>query len=220
MKTRNLFLASLVVAAGLVAFAFLTAARLPEDALLPTHWNAAGEADAFSPALHALLLPPAILAGLAGLFAIIPRIEPMQHKLQGSAPVLAASWIGMILLMIAISMVIGLPAWGIALSANFILLGAGLLLVIIGNALPKSRPGFFVGIRTPWAIMDTDNWIATHRLGGKLFMAAGVAIILAAMFALPGEMITFVVLAGTLLAAGLPYLYSWWLWRNNKEMDS
>lgn len=216
MKVRGLLYVSLAVAAAMAVFGWLTAQRLPEGAVLPTHWNAAGEADDWRPALEALLIMPAILVLSAAIFAIIPRIEPLQQKLEGSAPVLRASWIGLILLLALIQLTIGLPAYGIDMPANLILFGVGILLIVLGNALPKSRPGFFVGIRTPWAIIDTDNWIATHRLGGKLMMLAGAAIIAGAIL-LPPSLQVFVTMGAVFVAAFVPFFYSWWLWNRGRN---
>ncbi len=215
MKIRGLVFASFVVALAMAGFAFVTADRLPAGAVLPTHWNAAGEADDFSPALEALLLPAGMVLLIAALFAFIPRLEPLQDKLAGSAPVLRASWIGILFLFTLIELTIGLPAYGIDLPVNIIMLGVGVLMVVLGNALPKSRPGFFVGIRTPWAILDTDNWVATHRLGGKLMLLAGIAIIIGALL-LPPQWQIAVTLASVLIAAFVPFLYSWWLWERTK----
>lgn len=217
MNVRGLFFASMALVAALVGFAFATAARVPEGTMLPTHWNAAGEADAFAPALEALLMPAGIFAIVAVLFALIPRIEPLQDRLEASAPVLRASWIGLMVLFALLSATVGLPAWGIELPVNMVIVGVGLLLVVLGNALPKSRPGFFVGIRTPWAILDTDNWIATHRLGGKLFVIAGLAIIIVALFPLDPDYTAWVVLGTVLTAAFVPFLYSWWLWEDARR---
>ena len=217
MKTKDLLIISLLLAAVMVGFAFATEARLPAGAQLPVHWNAAGEADRYAPALRALLLPPVILVALSGLFSLIPKLEPLQDKLAGSAPVLRISWIGMMVIMAIVAGVIGLPAWGITPPVNAIMLGVGLLLVMIGNALPKSRPGFFVGIRTPWTITDTDNWIATHRLGGKLMLLAGAAIVITSLFPVSPQTTGIVVLASVLVAAVIPIIYSWWFWRQKKD---
>lgn len=217
MKVKDLLAVSVAVSAVLAAFAFATDARIADGTQLPIHWNASGQADGFADALWALLMPAGLLLALSGLFAIIPSLEPLQHKLAGSAPVLRASWIGMILLNVTIAAVIGLPAWGIAVPVNAIMLGVGLLLLMIGNALPKSRPGFFVGIRTPWTITDTDNWVATHRLGGKLMMLAGAAVIVSAILPVPAEVTGIVVLAAVLLAAVIPVAYSWWYWRRKQN---
>lgn len=216
MKVRDLLVISLLVAAGMVVFAFLTDAHLPEGGELPVHWNAAGEPDQFAPALHALLIAPLILAAMALLFAAIPSLEPLQEKLEGSGHLLRATWIGMIFIMLLVEAMIGLPAWGITLPVNALMLGMGVLLVVVGNLLPKSRPGFFVGIRTPWTITDVDVWIATHRLGGKLMLLAGGAIIIAALLPIAPEQLAIIVIAAALSAALIPIAYSWWLWRRKQ----
>jgi uncharacterized membrane protein len=89
--------------------------------------------------------------------------------------------------------------------------------VVIGNVLPKSRPGFFVGIRTPWTITDTDNWIATNRLGGKLMMLAGALVLVAALLPI-SEAGRFAVLMVSIVASALvSAVYSWWLWHRKKS---
>ncbi len=220
MNTRPLAIVSLLVMAALVTFAFFTAGRLPDGTMLPIHWNAAGEPDDFAPALYALLIPAGMVAFITALFSLIPRLEPLQDKLEGSAPVLRASWIGMLFLSVLIAMTIGLPAYGISMPINTILVGVGVLFVVLGNALPKSRPGFFVGIRTPWAIIDTDNWIATHRLGGRLFMLAGLAILVAGIIPLQAEATAIVLIAAVAAASLVPFVYSWWLWHTRRSGPS
>ncbi|MEJ2036936.1 MAG: SdpI family protein [Maritimibacter sp.] len=84
---------------------------------------------------------------------------------------------------------------------------------MIGNAMPKSRPGFFVGIRTPWTLSDTDNWVATHRLAGRLMMLTGLAIFLAGVLSLRPEALIIVGSVCVLITVALPVAYSWWMWR-------
>ena len=119
--------------------------------------------------------------------------------------------------MVLIQMTIALPAYGIEVPVNTIMIGVGVLLFMLGNVLPKSRPGFFVGIRTPWAIMDENNWIATHRLGGKLMMLAGAVIVLASVLPLGPELVGMIVLVAALSAGLIPFVYSWWLWSNRSQ---
>lgn len=212
MSFRSLLIGSMTITAAMVVFAFMTESRLPAGAELPVHWNAAGQADDFAPALQALLLPPGILAITSIVLFIVPSLEPLQDKLEGSAHLLKASWVGLTLLLAILQAVVGLPAWGIEMPINAVMLGCGILFLLLGNALPKSRPGFFVGIRTPWAITDTDNWIATHRLGGKLFMFAGALIAFLSLFPSLLELSASLIVATVLIASLVPIGYSWWLW--------
>jgi len=216
MKVRNLLIASLALAALMAAFAFYTASRVPPGTELPTHWGLNGEPDRMRPALQALMLPAGLLVLISGFFAIVPRLEPLQDRLQSSAPLLRAAWIGMIALMVLIQITAAGPVYGFDFGARPIVLAVGVLLLVIGNVLPKSRPGFFVGIRTPWTITDTDIWIATHRLGGKLMMLAGAAILVATLLPI-GDAARVMVMVTCAAGAGLvPAVYSWWLWHRNK----
>ena len=211
---RGLLVINLLLAAAMAAFGWWAASRLAPGTQLPIHWNAAGQADGFAEANSALLWPAAMSVMLGLLMAAIPRLEPLQDRLEASAPVLRVTWIGVMLLMVYVQVMIAAPALGWAIGPDLLLAGVGVLMVVIGNALPKSRPSFFVGIRTPWTLTDTDNWIATHRLGGKLMMAAGVVMVLAAFVPLAPEWRLTAMIAPIMAASVVPVAYSWWLWRS------
>lgn len=213
MKVRGLLLANIVIAAAMAGFGWWVAAGLEPAAELPVHWNAAGEADRFAPAAAALLWPAGGSLLLGGLFAAIPRLEPLQDRLEASATLLRSVWIGTMLLMVYLQVLIAAPGLGWNLGPDLLLVGLGALLVMIGDSLPKSRPSFFVGIRTPWTLSDTDNWIATHRLGGKFMMGVGCLMVISAFVPLspPLRIATLVGLIS--VAVAVPISYSWWLWR-------
>lgn len=213
MKVRGLLIANIVVAGAMARFGAWVASGLGADALLPIHWNAAGEPDGFARAHQALLWPAAVSLLTGVLFAAIPRMEPLQDRLEASAPLLRSAWIGVMLLLVYVQIMIAAPALGLQLGANLLLVGLGALLVMLGNSLPKSRPSFFVGIRTPWTLSDTDNWIATHRLGGKIMLAAGCLMIAAAFLPLSPELRAGLVMTLIAAVAAIPIGYSWWLWR-------
>ena len=217
MKVKGLLLVSLLVAAAMTAFAFYTASFLPEGAQLPTHFDGAGDPDRYADALPALLIAPGALVGISLLLAATPYIEPLQDRLEGSAPLLRTAWIGLIVMMVVVQLVIAGPAYGYQLHSNIIMVMVGILLVAIGNMLPKSRPGFFVGIRTPWTITDEDNWIATHRLGGKLLMIAGLVVIVIPLLPLPPGAGVALIVGTILFAALVPVVYSFVFWRRKKK---
>lgn len=219
MKVKSILAVNLLIVVLMAGFALWAAGKAPPGMELPTHWNIHGEVDNTAPALTALLIPAGVTLFLGVVFAVIPVIEPLQHRLERSAPLLQASWIGTVGLMIALQGIIAAPIFGLQVGAGAIIVLVGLLFVVMGNMLPKSRPGFFVGIRTPWTITNEDNWIATHRLGGKLFMLAGLAMILAGIIPMAGPLRFAVVLASTILAALLPVLYSWRLWQRGSHTD-
>ena len=217
MKNKGLLMASLVVAALMAGFAFYAASLLPEGAQLPTHWGASGQPDRYTSALPALLTGPGVLLLVALVFTLVPYLDPLQDRLEGSQPLLRTTWLGVLVLLPVVQVFNAAPAFGWPQPNSVRLISIGLLLMVIGNALPKSRPGFFIGIRTPWTITDTDNWIATHRLGGKLMMLAGLIIALSAMLPLDRQfrvVVFFACIAGMALP---PLIYSWWFWHRKKK---
>ena len=70
------------------------------------------------------------------------------------------------------------PSYGRALP-----LLLGVLMVIVGNVLPRLRPNHAFGVRTPWALADARVWARTHRAGGYLVAAWGVAMVVLALAA-------------------------------------
>jgi uncharacterized membrane protein len=215
MSYRKLMIASVIVTGALVCLGAVALSRLPAGTQLPIHWNVTGEPDRFAAAPYALFLPAVLSAAVSALMAVLPHIEPMQQQLAQSAGLFSTAWAGLLAFMLLLGVLLSAPAFGLVLSSTLLLVGTGLLLVVIGNALPKSRPGFFVGIRTPWTLSDPDNWVATHRFGAWTMIAAGVALVVAAMLPLPPTTRGAVVTLAILVAVVPPILFSFLYWRRS-----
>jgi len=83
----------------------------------------------------------------------------------------------------------------------------GVMFLVIGNYLPKCRQNYTIGIKIKWALASEENWNATHRFGGRVWVIGGVLILLC-MF-LP-DMIGFgVMMTAVLLSVILPTVYSY-----------
>lgn len=210
MPHRGLKIASVVVVGAMALVAGVALHRLPPGARLPVHWTVRGEVDRLEDAPTALLLPIALAAFLAATMAMLPRLEPMRRQLEQSAPLYRTGWTAGLALMALVEAAIAAPAFGLALPAMLPLAGAGLALVAVGNVLPKSRPGFFVGIRTPWTLTDPENWIATHRFGARTTVAAGVLMLAAALLHTPERKL---VIGAAVVLCLVPVPYSWWRWQ-------
>jgi len=96
---------------------------------------------------------------------------------------------------------------------NWLMSAIGLFFIALGNQLGKSRPMWFVGIRTPWTLTNEDVWIATHRLGGKLMVAAGAVWAVVPLFGMPGPIMLVVMIALMAIAGLVPVVYSYFYWR-------
>ncbi|WP_375394308.1 SdpI family protein [uncultured Sphingomonas sp.] len=216
MSYRGMTIASAATIAVLAGIAAIALSRLQAGVQLPTHWNAAGEADRFADADTALFLPVALTIVISLTMVALPQMEPLQDRLSGSAPLLKATWGGLLAMMALIEVMVAAPAFGFALPATTSLVGIGLLFAVIGNALPKSRPGFFVGIRTPWTIADPANWIATHRLGARTMVAGGAILVAGALLPIAPQARAVLTVSAIGLAIVPPVAYSWWYWRAHR----
>lgn len=86
--------------------------------------------------------------------------------------------------------------------------GTGILFVVVGNYLPKVKPNHTIGIRVIWALQDEENWVATHRFSGRVWMTAGVLCMLCGLFGeTTAALILYVVIIGA--AAIISVLYSY-----------
>ena len=64
-----------------------------------------------------------------------------------------------------------------------------------------------MGIKIKWALANEENWNATHRFGGRVWVIGGVAILFLAF--LPLSVFYYGMLAAVLTFAVLPALYSY-----------
>ena len=132
---------------------------------IPVHWNANGVADRFADRQEAMLmlwlLPGSALFG-ALVFCLLPQIEPMRDNLYKSRKAYNAVWISTMILFLCIHAGIAYmmvsASSAESLSNEFVRLviaGTGILFIVLGNYLPKTRQNWFLGIRTPWTLSRT-----------------------------------------------------------------
>ena len=196
-----------LAAAGFSAWAW---ARLPDRVI--SHWNAQGQPDGWSSRLFLAALMPALMAGLALLFLALPRIDPLRrnYELHGGT-----YWtiVNVVFLVLAGIHVVTLGAnmgWNVRIE-QWVPIAVGILFIVIGNLMSRIRPNWFMGIRTPWTLSSEVVWRKTHRLGGYLFVAAGICI--AAVAVGDPRWGVAAAIAGAGVAAVVPIVYSYLLWR-------
>lgn len=116
-----------------------------------------------------------------------------------------------------ISVVMGAVTYSYALGYNvdvssIAMALIGLMFVIVGNYLPKSKQSYTMGIKLPWTLADESNWYHTHRMAGFLWMLCGI-ITLVCMFL----KIYWIILVLILIAVFVPTIYSYVYYRTHKD---
>jgi uncharacterized membrane protein len=93
----------------------------------------------------------------------------------------------------------------------------GILLVIMGNTLPRLRPNSAMGVRTRWTLRDETVWMKTHRAGGYVLFVFGLTLIVWTFIDFQG--VWWVLGPGLLITfAGLPVL-SWLIGRRRSRLS-
>jgi uncharacterized membrane protein len=210
-----------IAGAAVVALLFVVSAwawpQLPPGATVPIHWNLAGEPDGYAPKEFALLLVPVLAVILGALFLVIPRIDPRGDHLRTRSVEYGILCLGVLLLLLGIHVVTTLIVLGHDLPiARIIPTGIGVLFAVIGLVLPRLRSSYFAGIRTPWTLTSERSWQATHRVGGPVFVALGVALAVVGLLDL-GAAAWIVVGLAAVVAFVLLVAYSYRVWARDPD---
>lgn len=205
----------------IVAAAFLSSAlvypKLPET--IPTHWDISGRPDGWSSRAWGAWMIPVFLLGMWGLAWILPKIDPRGRNYAKFGDTFEAIIDSVMLFTLALHIVLLRSSLGYFVPMERVIpIGVGILLIIIGNLLPRARSNWFVGIRTPWTLSSDRVWEKTHRFGGRVFVAGGLLITLAGLFwvgAVPAVLLTVMI-----LCAASVLIYSYLEWKREQPASS
>jgi uncharacterized membrane protein len=93
----------------------------------------------------------------------------------------------------------------------------GLLLIVIGNYMGEIKSNWFVGIRTPWTLSNERVWNKTHHFGGRVFVLAGLLIMLSPLLPIKFRVPTFIVTIVIILLGTIVYSYIAYLLEERKR---
>lgn len=176
--------------------------QLPEQ--VPIHFDIAGNPDNYAHKAAAGFGLPVFMAAVN--FICHWAMSRDKRSIEASPSILLnlTGWIIPVLCNILMPVTLFL-ALGAELPVGLIVcLLVGIILVVIGNYLPKCKPNRYMGIKLPWTFASEENWRRTHRFGGFVWVAAGICIVLAGIFNL--DWLLLISLFSSIL---LPTVYSW-----------
>ncbi len=176
---------------------------------VPMHYNAAGEADRIGSKYENLILPGIVLL-LGASFVLAARherkkAESSNEKLYLIVGVCMAGFftlLGFYFMWKAMRFdpdaSAPLPAENIG---RFTGIGIGILLIVLGNFMPKARMNSVVGLRTVWSMANESVWQKSQRFAGIAAVIAGFLIIVLSLF-IPG-MWNYAALLAVVIAFGV-----------------
>jgi len=181
--------------------------QLPQT--VPTNFNINGEADDWSDKSMLLYIPGLMGIVIYLLMLIIPGIDPKKKLDQmGDKFFMLRLIIGVFICGISLY-ILHATKTGAMSGPNIIMILIGGFFTVFGNYMQTVRPNYFVGIRTPWTLENEEVWKATHRLGGKVWMAGGLLMVVLAIVIKDPKIMAIVF--GILLAIMIivPVVYSY-----------
>lgn len=197
VRSRDLATGGIV--ALLAAVSAVYAPQLPEE--MAIHFDPAGEPDGYMAKNLALVGGVALTAGIAVMFAVLPRIDPLGENFEEFQSVYDLSAVGIVAFLAYVH--------GLVLAYNldveFGMLQAlapamaGLYL-LVAVLIRRAEQNWFVGIRTPWTLSDERVWDRTHERVAPLFVVAAVFAL--AGVVVPEYAILFLVVPVSVIAFG------------------
>lgn len=196
----------LLLILGSLALGAAVYPQLPEQ--VASHWNFKGEVDGYSSRFWGAFGIPLMTAGIYVLMLALPSIDPRRENYIKFAGVYRLFKAVMVVFMTGLYLIVILNALGYPVPVDrAVMSGVSLLFVVLGNFMGQVRHNYFVGIKTPWTLADEQVWQKTHRLGGRLWVAAGLVGLVASLIGgATGGVILFAALA---VATVIPIVYSY-----------
>ena len=169
---KTLLITSLIIllpiAAGLILWD-----RLPEQ--IPMHWGPSGEVDGYGSRGMFVFILPVVMLTFHWLCMIATSADP-KKKNHSDKTMTLVLWI-IPVIEIMMSIITYMTALGYGVRVEIVIPAfMGLLLVVIGNYLPKCKQTYTVGIKIPWTLNSEENWNKTHRLAGWVWTIGGTLI--------------------------------------------
>lgn len=213
MRSRWL---GLGVVMPMLVFAAAVAPSLPER--VPIHWNVRGEVDGWGSPWFSMLLPAGLAFGLWSLAQLLPAIDPHRRNFArfGGEYWLIMNLVTLFLAALQVLTAGSALGWPVRVE-NGLTVALGLLLVGMGNVLPRVRRNWWLGVRTPWTLTDERVWQRTQRVAGWCFVGAGVVVLVSALLPMWAQAW---VIPGAVGAAALgAVVYSYVVWRRERRGD-
>ena len=214
MKLRTTIIVLVLLAAASFALSLWAMPNLPEQ--IPSHWNALGAVDSYSPRSTALWRMPLIILGTGLLLLFLPMLDPLRKNVDQFRPAFHWAILGVAAFLTYLHGVTLLAGLGVPINLSTWMIPAMALLMIgIGFLTERALPNWFIGIRTPWTLSSPTVWAKTHRLGGWSFKIGGALSLLGLL--LPKEIGLLVSLVPLLAASLIPVVYSYLLYREEQR---
>ena len=199
---------------GIVLLPFLYLAyvwnQLP--AQVPLHYNIKGEVDRYGDKSELILIPIMTSLLIYVIFLAVPHIDPKKQIQKMGKKYDTLKWVITTFMSVLALFIIYIAKNESIANPNYILLLCGVLFILLGNYFKTIKANYFIGIRTPWTLENESVWKETHKLGGKIWFAGGLLVILSSLiFDERTNFIIFMTIIAVMVL--VPVVYSYLLFK-------
>ncbi len=92
----------------------------------------------------------------------------------------------------------------------------GVLFILLGNILPKTKPNSFIGVRLSWCMDSDEHWYITNRNCGIAMVLSGICTVIAGLIVRNGTYIIYMILA-LILFLTVATIYSYVIIKREKK---
>ena len=186
MKKLNIILFILVIicVAGTAVFLIMSPDRVP------VHYDFSGKVDRIGSKYENIIVP-VIAAGMGVFFSAMSK-QSVKKGDESNARVMLFAGIFSVILLTVIGFYLMAKAVkynageGLTVSYGAVNkltgIGIGLLLILIGNIMPKSTRNHAVGVRTKWSLANDSVWQKSQHFGGIVTVIGGLAQVILSLF--------------------------------------
>ena len=195
--------------AVMVIVSMIVYPRLPDQ--VPTHWDWQGQVNDWQSRPLAVAFLPMLALVIWGAMRALPSIDPRRANYSKFQPTYDFVIGATVTMMALIHLAVLASALGAPVPIHRVIpIAVGLVLVAIGNQLPRARSNWWFGVRTPWTLSNDRVWERTHRVAGYLMTACGAVMIIGAfMFDFIGPLV-LVCVVGSVIGS---VIFSYLAWR-------
>ncbi len=199
----KIIISSLIILSPML-FGILFWDRLPD--YIATHWGVNGIADSYGSKAFTVFLLPAILFALFWICIFVTLKDPKNHNQNKKA-------LNIVIFIIPVFSVIlngifYITAFDYEINFKFyIAILLAIMFILIGNYLPKCKQNYTLGVKIKWTLQNEENWNATHRFTGKIWLISGVLMLLSIF--LPEKIFVYFLPILIIPVAVLPPVFSY-----------
>lgn len=224
MKMKNNYKKHLIAYSVLIALPLIVTAAamffLPST--IPAHYGVNGEVDRYGSKLELFILPVCSL--ILGIFMFIMAKYSSNHEtstknnekitlIAGECCLGLFTVIDFYLLYLAFNNVTNIYSPKIEIG-NLVCFAEGILMIVLGNIMPKAKMNSMVGFRCSWTMKNEEIWKKSQHFAGIASIITGIVLLIVSFFT-HNLLAIFFILGATMIMTIICMIYAYKISHNS-----